>query len=80
MRLLHAPQTRSKEAQEVEMMEELAKNTRRRRFLYRHGRAEDLPEFEKLEGAAVRLIEKINQLRGVSRYTIKTTTRGTIRR
>ena len=66
---------------EKTLYSELAKNCRRRKFLYEHGTTEkNLREYEQLEKDAVRMIEKIEQTRGAVHYTIRTTTQGTIKR
>ena len=66
---------------EKTLYSELAKNCRRRKFLYEHGTTEkQLQEFEQLEKDAVRMIEKIEQTRGAKHYAIITTMQGTIRR
>ena len=76
---MNTAKNRSREGRETELLEALAKNSQRRRFLYNHGTEKDLPEYERLEAEAVRMTEEINQLRGVKTYSIKTMTRGTIR-
>ena len=66
---------------EKTLYSELAKNSRRRNFLYEHGTTEkDLQEYERLEKDAVRMIEKIEKARRSKHYTITTTMQGTIRR
>ncbi len=59
---------------------QLAKNCRRRKFLLDHGTEKDLAEYERLEKDDVRMIEKIEQIRGAKHYTIRTTTQGAIKR
>lgn len=65
---------------EKTLYSELAKNCRRRKFLYDHGTEKDLAEYERLEKDLVRMIEKIEQIRGAKHYTFRTTTMGTIER
>ena len=65
---------------EKTLYSELAKNCRRRKFLYDHGTEKDLAEYERLEKDAVRMIEKIEQIKGVKHYKIRTDTLGIIER
>ena len=65
---------------EKTLYSELAKNCRRRKFLYDHGTEKDLAEYERLEKDAVRMIEKIEQIKGVKHYKNRTDTLGIIER
>ena len=59
---------------------QLAKILQRRKYLLDHGTEKDFAEYQRLEKDAVRMIEKIEQIRGAKHYKIRTETLGIIER